>query len=98
MTTETMSADHPLAVRRRALFDRIIALPETELPVVEATVGRAEAGIPATPGAQRVVAGATITERPDLAYATKLAGGPVTEQAPAPDHPAELAKLGGARR
>ena len=89
--------DNP-TTRRVDLYKRIDALPESGLLVVEAAIGRAEAGIPATPGATRTVAGATITDRPDVAYATQVAGGPVTAQAPEPEHLAEQAKVGGARR
>ena len=70
MTTEPMSADHPLAARRRALFDRIIAMGEQGLASVEQHVMTIEADAQPFIRKVRQVAGATITDRPDLAYAT----------------------------
>ncbi len=84
--------------RHHTLFDRILALGSQDLASVESHVTALEAALPAVPGTTRLVAGATVTERPDAVYATLLPGGPVIMQAPTPDHPADLAKTGGAQR
>ena len=76
MTTESISSDHPLAARRRALFDRIIAMGEQGLASVELhamLVSLAEQNLDAPivfgyPEPSDAMIGAAMLEQPDRIY------------------------------